>query len=688
MPGQPRSKPLVRIPLRSVFIVPFVAQVALVVGLVGYLSFRHGRQAVNDIAHQLQSEISARIEEHLYAFLDTPQQINRVNANAIRQGLLDANDPKTLEHHFWEQIQVFDSVTSIYFGNTEGGIVNAGREEAEGSLYVIVTDEFASGPFSKFATDSEGSRTDLLVTIPDFDARTRPWYAGAVEKGDATWSDVYILFTGHDMAVAASRPVFDERQNLLGVVSVDIFVSHISSFLKSLEIGETGQGFIMERSGLLVASSTDEHPFTDLNGDEAQRRLHAKESTIPIIRYAAEFLTDQLADYHNVTGEQQFEFDINGQRQFLQVAPVQDEYGIDWLIVVVIPESDFMARINANNRTTAFLLGAALIVAVVAGIVTAWWVTRPISCLNDSIHALTRGEWKRIDSVERIDEISELALSFNNMARQLRQTLESLTSEIAERVRAEEKLSDYSERLKEMVEDRTQELQSAQQRLIRQEKLAVLGQLAGGVGHELRNPLGVISNAVYFLQMVLSDADETTQEYLRIINSEVHNAEKIVSDLLDFSRTRPAEREEAAVSELVAKVLERQPPPENVDVTTGIASDLPAVSVDPRQIGQVLTNLVTNAFQAMPDGGELSISARAEEGYVHLSVTDTGYGISPEDMNKIFEPLFTTRARGIGLGLAVSKNLAEVNGGSIQVESREGQGSTFTVALPTREVKL
>jgi len=187
------------------------------------------------------------------------------------------------------------------------------------------------------------------------------------------------------------------------------------------------------------------------------------------------------------------------------------------------------------------------------------------------------------------------------------------------------------------------------------------------------------------LKMVLSDTDETTREYLDIISSEVRNSTKIVSDLLDFARTRPAEREEIVVSELVAQTLEKQPPPEEVQVTTEIAPDLPPVFVDPRQIGQVLGNLVINAYQAMPEGGDLTISAWAEEDKVALSITDTGCGISPENIGKLLEPLFTTKARGIGLGLAVSKNLVEANGGGIEVESQEGQGSTFTVILPVKE---
>ncbi len=305
---------------------------------------------------------------------------------------------------------------------------------------------------------------------------------------------------------------------------------------------------------------------------------------------------------------------------------------------------------------------------------------------------------------EHLEELVE------ERAAELIRVNEQLLAEIAERKRAEEALQEYSERLEEMVEQRTQELRDTQERLIRKEKMAVLGQLAGGVGHELRNPLGVISNAIYFLQMTLAEADETTSEYLGIISSEVRCAEKIVSGLLDFSRTRLPDREKIAVSDLVAQVLQRQPPPRDVEVTIKISSDLPPVFVDPRQIGQVLGNLVTNAYQAMPDGGRLMIHVSEGEGIgrhgdtgtgrpgddlpitpspcLRVSISDTGCGISEENLEKIFEPLFTTKAKGIGLGLPISRNLVEGNGGSIEAESEMGKGSTFTVRLGTGDREL
>lgn len=206
-----------------------------------------------------------------------------------------------------------------------------------------------------------------------------------------------------------------------------------------------------------------------------------------------------------------------------------------------------------------------------------------------------------------------LLITSHSWSRSLQEDVTSRTRKlresITERKRAEDALKEYTERLEEMVEERTQELRDAQEQLIRREKLAVLGQMAGSVGHELRNPLGTISNAVYYLKMVFPDADDTTKEYLDLISTEVGNSERIIADFLDFSRTKIPEREKMTVSDLVSQAIERRPLPENVEATTEIDSDLSPVLIDPHQIGQVLENLVTNAYQAMPDGGKLTIRA-------------------------------------------------------------------------------
>jgi len=254
--------------------------------------------------------------------------------------------------------------------------------------------------------------------------------------------------------------------------------------------------------------------------------------------------------------------------------------------------------------------------------------------------------------------------------------------DITERKHTERELEKYSNRLEEMVEKRTKALEEAQEELITKEKLAMLGQLAGGMGHELRNPLGVINNAVYLLKTILPRDNEKIDEYINVISSEVLKSSKIVSDLLTFAQVQATDVEQITPIDLVRQVLKSNPAPENVRVRTRISGSLPEISIDVQQIEQVLGNLVTNAYQAIAEDGKVIISANQKNGLIYFLVKDTGTGISAENLSQIFKPLFTTKARGIGLGLAISKRMAEANRGTIEVESKEGQGSTFTLILP------
>jgi signal transduction histidine kinase len=262
--------------------------------------------------------------------------------------------------------------------------------------------------------------------------------------------------------------------------------------------------------------------------------------------------------------------------------------------------------------------------------------------------------------------------------------LNEIREEVGRRKRAEAELETMNEALESRVAERTQQLLAAQEELVRKEKLALLGQVADNVGHELRNPLGVMNNAVYFLQTVLADADDTTKEYLGIIKDEIVDAERIVSDLLDAVRTKPPQPETVMVAELVGKALRKCDVPASVTVRLDIPATLATVRVDPAQMYQVLWNLVTNALEAMPEGGELAIKAEDDvaASQVRISIRDGGSGMSPEQLGRLFQPMYTTKARRVGLGLVVVKNLTQANGGSVAVESEPGRGSTFELSLP------
>ena len=254
--------------------------------------------------------------------------------------------------------------------------------------------------------------------------------------------------------------------------------------------------------------------------------------------------------------------------------------------------------------------------------------------------------------------------------------------DITNRKKAEIQLKAYSENLEGLIEKRTAELRKAQEELLRKEKLAAMGAIAGGIAHEIRNPLAVISNSVFYLQSVLPQTDEKVVEYFDNINSEIEVTKKIVNDLLSFTHIGNGERSAVSINALIEDYLDTFNFPENIQVSLDINESIPLLTVDRQQIGQALQNLINNACQAMPDGGELTISADQQEDKVEIIIKDTGIGIPKDHLDKIFEPLFTTKEKGIGLGLTVTKMLVEANLGEIRVESQVGVGTTFKLSFP------
>jgi PAS domain S-box-containing protein len=250
--------------------------------------------------------------------------------------------------------------------------------------------------------------------------------------------------------------------------------------------------------------------------------------------------------------------------------------------------------------------------------------------------------------------------------------------ETEEGVLAMAAIRDISERKRaqDALEEKTRALEAAQEELVRKERLAVLGQLAGGVSHELRNPLGVIKNAVYYLNMVLPE-DLKVRKHLTIVEREITAADRIVTGLLDFARVTPSNRAAMDVNAMVREYLDRKPLPATVVPVLELADDLPPAMADAGQIELIFGNLMTNAVQAMPDGGTLTVETRVLDGEVRVAVSDTGIGIRPDDLAKIFEPLFTTKAKGIGLGLSVARRLAADNGATLSATSLLGEGSRF-----------
>jgi signal transduction histidine kinase len=257
-----------------------------------------------------------------------------------------------------------------------------------------------------------------------------------------------------------------------------------------------------------------------------------------------------------------------------------------------------------------------------------------------------------------------------------------------DRASAEAELRRASERLEEMVAANAQALEAAQAQLALREKLAVLGEVAGGVVHELRTPLSIIKSAVYLLREAAQEPDLDANRILAIIEAEVERSDRIVGDLLDFARTGIAVPQPFEVEPLVTTALTRARVPDGIEVVVDMPATLPKVLADPVQMEQVLLNLITNAHQSMGETGTLTIRAgvTADGDQVTLTIADTGKGIGSESSARLFEPLFSTRRGGVGLGLALCKHHVRANDGTIEAANRAEGGAIFTVTLPAAEL--
>jgi signal transduction histidine kinase len=255
-------------------------------------------------------------------------------------------------------------------------------------------------------------------------------------------------------------------------------------------------------------------------------------------------------------------------------------------------------------------------------------------------------------------------------------------------------VEEANQRLEGRVRERTHDLEDANRRLVEaqdqlvtSEKLAAIGQLAGSLAHDLRNPLGAVKNAVYYLRKKLdahdlARAEPRVPEFLDLIDRQVHRSNQIISDLLEFGRAREPSLSPTDLAEVADSTLSSLEIKDDIRIVKRFGPNLPDVQADSGQIQRVFTNLAGNALDAMPDGGELAIEMRVTEGFVEVSFSDTGIGIEEEHLQKIFEPLFTAKAQGTGLGLSICQQIVSKHGGTIDVTSKEGEGSTFTVRLP------
>lgn len=655
-----------RFSLRKALILPFLVQIFVVFGLTGFVAFYNGQKAVNDVASQLRTEVAERIQDRLQRFVQTPHLVNQLSASAIQRGMVDVDDALAMEQMFWQHLQTFTPVTHAYIG-MENGNMHGARWSGD-HIQIFVIDDSTSGLRHNYVADNDGNRADLEEEY-EYDPRVRPWYTGAVEKGESSWSAIYADKSTGQSAITAVQPLYNEDGELQSVLGSSFIFTQFNEFLRSLEIGKSGQTFIIERDGNLVSTSVDTPIFTIT--DDSTERILANESEHDLIRETAVYLLAQNnGDLSSITQPQQLDFRLNGSRQFVQVTPLNDALGLDWLIVVTVPESDFMGQINASTRTAILIFIASLIVAVSFGIFAAHRISDPIVGLNHSAQKFARGNWEQKHTETRIHEIKQLESSFNSMAQQIQSAFITL-------------------------EEKNEELQRLNQ---------MKDQFLANTSHELRTPLNGIIGITE--SMIDGAAGPITVEQSRNLGMVVSSGRRLyslVNDILDLSQMEQGKvdlkLQTVDTHALIETTLSLSTPlvgEKQIRLENNFDTSLPLVMADGDRVQQILHNLVGNAIK-FTDEGVVSISGHLADSsgeWLEVVVSDTGIGIPENKVELVFESFeqvdasITRSYGGTGLGLAVTRQLVELHNGRIWLESTLGEGSRFHFTLPVSQERI
>ncbi|MEG4802495.1 ATP-binding protein [Microcoleus sp. ARI1-B5] len=705
------SKILDKLPLRTVLIVPFVLQIVGAVGLVGYLSFRNGQKAVNNLASQLMSEVSLRVEQNLQVYLTTPHLINQSKLDVVKLGLLKMENLSPWEKYLWRQVQLYPYINFTSIGN-ENGDYRSGEQLSNGSRTMNAIEKSTGFNFYSYNTNDRGERTTVVTVVKSFDNRQHPAYKAAVKAGKPTWSSVFVSLLEPTLIMTAIQPVYSDKNQLEGVLVAALRLDHLGNFLNNLKVGKSGQTFIIDRQGNLLATSTTEKPFRT-RGNE-QQLFKVAESSNPFTQATAKYLTAKFDKFNQIKKSQLLNFEIKGKRQFLKVLPFQDGKGLDWLIVVVVPEADFTEEIDANTRTTILLCLAALGVAVAIGILTSRWVTNPILRLNTAAKNIAKGEWDTTVESERSDELGELAKSFNSMAQQLQQSFETL---------------------EQRVQERTAELAVAKDKaeVANQAKSTFLANMS----HELRSPL----NAILGFSQLMTRSQTLSpehQENLSIISSSGEHLLTLINNVLDLSKIEsgrttlnPKKFDLYRLLHDLDDMFQLKADDKHLQLVFERSPDLPQyVETDELKLRQILINLLNNALKFTEFGGvyvrvskqsevekeerlehsknqprsainnkDLKISQLTQSEnasyatqnddsasgcsfLLHFEVEDTGPGIAANELDNLFEAFVQTQTgkdsqEGTGLGLPISRKFVELMGGEMSVGSAVGNGTNF-----------
>ncbi|SKB15638.1 putative sensor protein with HAMP domain [Planktothrix sp. PCC 11201] len=401
----------IRHTLPLIIVTPLLASVAV----IGWFNFQLGKQEIEKLMLQVSEKSTQMIELNLRNYLGKPQVLLPAYLAAIQSGNVDINNLPEVKRYFWQQIQNKTSLNSIYIGTEKGNYVS--YEKTENEFMEKFRDESTNSNRNFYEVDSKGNRTRLIKSM-EYDPRVRLWYKFAKSVGKPTWTPVYQFGSINTVGMDFSIPIYNQESgNFAGVISTDISLVQISKFLRNLEISQNGKALIMERTGDVIAISTLEQPFKVVNNQT--KRLNVRESQDPTIQGTGQYLIEKFKSLDQIEDKQQFTFRLKGNLQLVQVTPLQNQEGIDWLMVVVIPHSDFLKHIYTYTTLTVIIGVSVAGIAVILALLLVRWIIKPIEQLQQAAETIESQNFDQsiLEEVSRRrDEFGQLGKVMSAMA--------------------------------------------------------------------------------------------------------------------------------------------------------------------------------------------------------------------------------------------------------------------------------
>jgi len=451
------------------------------------------------------------------------------------------------------------------------------------------------------------------------------------ELKDSYISDIHESSSGKGLVIEWAKPIYTGWKEFAGAVVIDLDYEKIIDIVRSIHLGDRGYAFLVDQQGRTVA-----HPhFTPYTYDLKNYDDHSLK----------ELVRDMMA---GGSGWKNYTFKgINKVAAFAFI-PV-----MGWSLAVTIPSMELKKEARAIQKRILQVMIITLILTVVGVTLLSYYLMKPVRNLVTATHHISEGDLSHEIPIRTRDELGDLSRSFNRM---------------------------------------TKNLSRIQNELIRSEKLISLGRLSAGVAHEIRNPLNAMKGAIVFLRRKRSQ-DSLIQEYTQLVSEEIDRLSNFVTEFLYFAKQSLPRPEPTDINELILStqnLFHKEAQEREIHFKNHLEPSMPLIHIDANQIGQVLVNLLINAMDAMSHGGDLSFSSGLEQdtdaeiskGIVHIIIKDSGIGIAPDHLKNIFDPFFSTKESGTGLGLPLSLGIVENHGGKIAVSSQPNKGTTMSVFLP------